>query len=248
MKREQTFILWAAGASSVAIVPWLYVFWSPTFSRRASDWADFGTFVGGVLSPTLAFAALIGLMVTIGQQRSAAEAQKSVTDNESYFKHAVSSLERAFNLLSSGEPHQPVHDRLAWLSCARLLLSAKAASMKITNASAGLLILYAGEEEHWRHQFYLLLRPLSPEGVGARRRYFEADSSSLRTPIEERSIRVIYDFASWPEGRQDPIDDVPRYTREELAEMRVGMAGIREFVLSSPRFRGEVGQVGRTDD
>lgn len=238
MKTERNLAIYAAIASALALLPWLYVFWTPSFSRRSSEWAEFGTFVGGILSPTLAFAALMGLLATITQQREAAERQREVSDNESYFKHAVSSLERAFATLSGGKGGTaPIHERLAWLSSARLLLSASDASGRITAASSGLRVLYAGEEEHWRHQFYLLLQPLSPQGIGAQQSYFVADSSPEQAPIDERSIKVIYGFAEWPEDRQDSIDAVSKYTQGEIERMRVGMSGVRAYVLSMPRFR-----------
>jgi hypothetical protein len=140
-------------------------------------------------------------------------------------------------LTLSGDPSIPVHDRLAWLSCARLLLSASEASRSITSASPGLQALYAGEEEHLRHQFYLLLQPSSLQGVGASRPYFAADSSPDRSPIEERSIKVIYGFAEWPDGRQDAIDAVPKYTKADLQAMHAGMRGVRDYVSSMPRFQ-----------
>jgi hypothetical protein len=169
--------------------------------------------------------------MTIKQQGNAAKREREVTDNESYFRHAVSSLERAYATLSPTEAAQPAHDRWAWLSCARLLLAASHASQKITPASSGLKQLYEGEVEHWRHQFYLLLKPSTLNGVGGDSAYF-ADNSGSQMPIDERSIRVIYNFAQWPECYKDPIDDVPPYTDEELDRMRFGMRGIREHVRS----------------
>ena len=234
MKTQRNLAVYAAIASLLVLAPWLYVFWTPSLSRKPSDWAEFDTFVGGILSPTLAFAALIGLLATVKQQRDATDRQKEVTDNESYFKHAVSSLERAFSALTDGkEVTAPAHDRLAWLSCARLLLSASNASGRITAASPGLRVLYEGEEEHWRHQFYLLLQPLSPEGVGALKSYFMADRSSEHSPLDERSIKVVYSFAEWPEGRQDSIDAVSKYTQADVERMHVGMSGVRAYVLST---------------
>lgn len=238
MKTERSLTLGAGLAVVLTLLPWAYVFWAPSFSRSSSEWANFGTFVGGVLSPTLAFAALVGLVMTIKHQWDIAKREREVTDNDSYLRHAVSSLERAFAALRSSETAQPVRDRLAWLSCARLLLAASDTSEKITAASPGLKQLYEGEVEHWRHQFYLLLQPTSPQGVGEDANYFAADNSGFHMPIEERSVRVIYEFAHWPEEQKDPIDRVPRYTDKELEGMRIGMRGIREHVRSMRRLTG----------
>lgn len=233
MKLERSLIFGTAIISVVVLLPWVKVFWSPSFSRESKDWADFGTFVGGVLSPTLALAAFVGLVITIKLQRDAAQREREIRDNESYFKHAVSSLERAFATLRPKDASHPAHDRLAWLSCARLLLAASDVSKQITASSPGLKQLYKGEEEHWRHQFYLLLQPGTMGGVGGDASYFTADSSGFHSPIDERSIRVIYDFVRWPEDRKDPIEDVPRYTEDELEQMRFGMRGIRDYVRST---------------
>ncbi len=241
---EITLAVSAAVASVIALAPWLYMFWTSPISKERSEWANFGTFVGGVLSPALAFMALIGLVITIKEQRQVAERQKEVTDNESYFRHAVASLERAYQALCEpATPPRPLQDRMAWLSSARLLLSASGSARQITAHSSGLRHLYQGEEAHWRHRFYQLLEPTSPRGVGASTSYFEADRTAGRSEIEERSIRVIYDFCSWPDGQQDPIDEISRYTRTELDRMNVSMHGIRQRVLASARFREPRGDV-----
>ncbi|WP_128003693.1 hypothetical protein [Piscinibacter defluvii] len=231
-----------AAACLAPVLLWFHVFWEPSFSRESSTWSNFGSYIGGVLSPLLAFAAFVGLLITINQQRESAVQQVVATNDDAYFRHAVSCLERAFSTLSSSDQaRRPVQDRLAWLTCARLLLSARTAARNISPASSGLRALYEGEEEHWRHQFYELLQPLSIGGVGTQAAYFQADGASNRGEIDERSIRVIYSFTEWPPDRLDPIDEVPRYTEAELDNLRVGMVGIRGYLLSQPRFQRRSG-------
>ncbi|UQS92526.1 hypothetical protein M5C90_15855 [Pseudomonas chlororaphis subsp. piscium] len=81
--------------------------------------------------------------------------------NTHLLNHAKSSLERAFQALcegtSSGEP--PASDRLAWLTCARLIEEYKSAKGMIKDRLT--LRECESHEEHWRHQFYLRLEPIS---------------------------------------------------------------------------------------
>lgn len=237
MRLERNLAYVATAACSVPIFLWLLTFWSPSFSKSYPDWAAFGDFAGGVLSPVLAFISFLGLLVTLKQQREAATIQKIAEDDQKYFDHAVASMERAFDFISdSSRSTAPVRDRLAWLTCARLLLSASEVASKISKNSDGLRALFIGEEEHWRRKFYELFNPLGLQSIGMQATYFRQDASEYGSQIEERSIRVIYEFLQWPKGMMDPIDSVPKYTRDELAEMQVGMSGIREYVLSMPRF------------
>ncbi|WP_398493373.1 hypothetical protein [Variovorax sp.] len=225
----------AAIATLVPLALWAVHVGKPTFSAKASDWADFGTYVGGVLSPLLAFAGYIGLLFTIRQQREAAWKQQEDRDGKDYFNHAVSCLERAFATISAnGESRTPVNERLAWLTCARLLLSAQAAANLIAKESTGLRTLYEGESEHWRRQFYELFRPTSPDSFGNEAVYFLVDRGTPSQPIDERSTRVIYDFISWPPEKEDPIDQVERYSDEEIDKMRrtVGKLGLARALMS----------------
>ncbi|EYC52778.1 hypothetical protein AZ34_03670 [Hylemonella gracilis str. Niagara R] len=68
--------------------------------------------------------------------------------------------------------------------------------------------------------------------MGAHKNYFETDESELAAGIEERSIKVIYDFIDWPNEMPDPIDEVPYYSKEELQRMKAGMRGIADYVNS----------------
>lgn len=241
MRLERGLVYLAAAAFAACLVPvcfWLFTFWSPKFSADSQEWAAFGSYLGGVLPSVLAFVSFLGLLVTLKQQRDAAHLQKVESDDQSYFDHAVRSMERAYDVISdSGRGTIPVHDRLAWLTCARLLLSAKEVADRISNHSEGLRALFAGEQEHWRRKFYELFNPRSSRLIGLSEAYFIRDSSEYASPIEERSIRVIYTFLEWPDGMVDSIDAVPLYTREELTGMGGHMSGVRDYILSMRRFR-----------
>lgn len=230
MKIERLLLVAAVVAVLLAVAPWLYTFSTAKISGKPEDWSYFAGYVGGVLSPVLAFASLVGLLTTLTQQRAAIEVQRTVDDDRSYFDHAVKSLERAYGVISGGDQSAgPVRDRLAWLTCARLLLSAKEVSAQISNQSKGLKALFAGEEEHWKFRFHELFHGVSP-AVGRDSAFFSSPTNPQLEGIEERSIRVVFDFVTWPEGKEDAIARVPRYTREEVRSMGLLMSGVREYV------------------
>lgn len=214
------------------------MFASNTVSRKPEDWASFGSYIGGALTPILAFASFIGLLVTLAQQRSAQADLATTEDDKRYFEHATKDLERAYETLTDrGDVPSPRRDRLAWLTAARLLLAFQSAKDRISPKSPGLRELLAAEEEHWRRKFYLLFRPHAAGMVGMDSSYFHCLDVRDGAEIEERSIRVIYEFFQWPEGRPDPLDSVPKYTVQELEQMKATMMGVKEYVLSKHRFR-----------
>lgn len=230
MKFERVFLVAAILAALLAIAPWLYTFSTAQISGKPDDWSYFGSYVGGVLSPVLAFASLVGLLMTLTQQRAAIAVQRTADDDRNYFNHAVTSLERAYDVISGGDQDTgPVRARLAWLTCARLLLSAKEVSAQISDESKGLKALFAGEEEHWKYRFHKLFQSVSP-AVGRDSTFFFSPTNPQHEEIEERSIRVVFDFVTWPEGKEDAIADVPRYTREEVESMGLLMSGVKEYL------------------
>ena len=227
----------AAAACLLPIGLWAFQFAAPKFSDKYEEWAHFGSYVGGVISPVLAFAGFIGLLFTIRQQRSSLQRQQQDRDDAHFFEHAVKCLERAYDTISDqGASATPLHDRLAWLTCARLLLAARQSAEQISLESNGLRIMYAGETEHARHRFYELFQPFSGSSFANSEGYFLRDATDSGAPIEERSIRVIYDFMKWPDDLADPIGEVPLFTLEEAEKMGLGRHGLRAYVKSRARF------------
>lgn len=237
LKNMWRFIFISSGICLIPLAFWVYTFWAPEFSRASDDWSDFGGFMGGVLSPILAFASFIGLLITLRQQQTAIEKQKQETDGEKYFRHAVTCLERAFSVLSTKDtPSLPVCDRFAWLTCARLILLAKDAYKEISPDCRGIKLLYEGEEEHWRRRFYDLLQPTTFNNDALGPDFFRADNANQRQEIYEGSIRIIYEFTEWPKDKPDPIKLVPNYTKEELNRLPIGMIGVQKYILGKRRF------------
>ncbi|RZT35506.1 hypothetical protein EV147_3958 [Cupriavidus agavae] len=204
-------------------------------SKDSNAWDHFGSFVGGTVSPLLSFAAFAGLVCTIIHERALSEKKDRETEDMRHLELAAKSLEKAFNALANGD--RPVHDRLAWLNCARLILASNAAADLVSADSPSIRNMYLSERSYWRSQFYDLLRPTSGEAVGMQPRFFERDSSEHESPIDERSIRVIYEFIRWPEGEADVLDSISPYTNEEVNSLPATMLGIKIALQRRPHYR-----------
>ena len=236
VKLEGRLAITALAICLVPLLVYLYKFGALRLSHDQADWASFGSYLGGILSPVLAFVSFIGLLITIRQQRDATLHAAKLHDGERYFQHAVTCLERAFSVVSdAGKSATPVRDRMAWLTCARLLLAARSVSSRISG-SEGLRALYDGEEEYWRNRFYEYFRPTSIDSFASAKDYFEQAGKIFGEMTDERAIRTIYAFMEWPSGRIDPIQKVPLYTLAELETMSPGMSGIKAYVQSKKRF------------
>lgn len=247
MKLVLLLIAGALFACFISLGLWTFKFNALGLAANSQEWANFGSYIGGVLSPVLAFLSLIGLLLAFNTQRADSARLKAQSDDLNYFNHAVSSLERAYATLSiqtqasvDGKLQpvlEPRQERLAWLACARLLLSARDIASRISEHSEGLRALYAGEEEHWRHLFYKLFNADHVYLRTMNGNYFSGSQEFGSEQIEERSIRVVYEFKEWPEDKKDPIDEVPLFKESELAMMNGGMTGVKAYVLSRARFK-----------
>ncbi|SPR97361.1 conserved exported hypothetical protein [Cupriavidus taiwanensis] len=236
----------AAGLSAVPLIAWGYRFWTLPISDTQAAWNNFGTFVGGTVSPLLSLAAFAGLLLTVQQAEATAaqnaaqaqreeESRRAEADATRFQELAESCWSRAFEALN--RDGAPARNRLAWLTCARLLLAADNAVARIPVTEAGTLAIALAEKSHWRFRFYDLLNPTSTRSIGINSGFFQQDDSEHRSPIDERSIRVIYDFTKWPPGETDSIDDVAHYSLEEIRDLPGSMAGARLYLAGLPRFR-----------
>lgn len=206
--------------------------------KTIAEYGAFGDYFGGLINPLMAFLAFGGLLLTIRQQGEAARSLEVKHDDEKYIEHAVTCMERAYSTLEvqrADGPTEVMRDRLAWLTCARLILSAKDAYARVSPDAHALRTLYEGEEEYWRRKFYLLLKTGGGRrGIFEIKEYFSYKTGTLNrgsfTLIHEGSVRVISEFLVWPDGRLDPIDSVPEYTDDEIEAMNGSMRGVREHL------------------
>jgi len=125
--------------------------------------------------------------------------------NDTLLKQAILSLERAYESLTDKGQHiaGPRADRLNWLTAARHIEDYKKIKNMISFSRSHKL-LCEGQEEYWRHQFYLCLNKPSNLPGG----YFEYQDNGRRNRIQDVSAIIIHDFAEWPQGKADPLDTV----------------------------------------
>ena len=119
--------------------------------------------------------------------------------NAHLLNHAKISLERAFQALcgNTSPESPPPHDRLGWLTAARLIEEYKSTKQRITDK----LTLQECEsyEEHWRHQFYVRLEAIQSGPAG----YFTHRPKGEE--IQKTSAIIIHHFATWPLDKSDPL-------------------------------------------
>ncbi|WP_236169782.1 hypothetical protein [Pseudomonas atacamensis] len=120
--------------------------------------------------------------------------------NTHLLNHAKSSLERAFSALCEGTPagRPPAPDRLAWLTCARLIEEYKSTKCLIKEKLT--LRECESHEEHWRHQFFLRLEPLGQ----MTQEYYSNGLNGVE--LHKASAIIVHAFSEWPEGKADTLD------------------------------------------
>jgi hypothetical protein len=122
-------------------------------------------------------------------------------ENARLLTHAITTLERAYVTLHgpSAAPNVAPQSRLNWLASARLIESYKTTKARISDSVA--LEECESHEEHWRHQFYLLLRGLATGHPS----YFQ-EKENIDSSIQPVSAVVVCAFAIWPDDKPDPLD------------------------------------------
>lgn len=152
------------------------------------------------------------------------------------FQQAILSLERAYRSLSNdgNSIKPPLADRLNWLTTARHLEGYKAVKVKVK--SKLYRALCEEHEEYWRHQFYLCL---DMHNIHQSSYYDEGPPPERKPGIEPRSALIIYSFASWPNGKSDPIDsvDIPALLKE--SDPLKGNIGLSMYLDKFPRLLRE---------
>ena len=161
-------------------------------------------------STVAAFAGAGSALAAVWTIRLSARAR----ENERLLGNAVTTLERAYLALcgQTDRSSLPPSDRVGWLTAARLIEDYKDAKKRLKDP----LIIRECEahEEHWRHQFYLKLEPLSLGRVA----YYTENSNTLSGVIDKASAIIVHAFATWPE---DKIDPLKKYTSKNDAESKL---------------------------
>ncbi len=165
--------------------------------------------------------------------------EKSYSQSETNLTGAISLVDRAALIL------QPdgvlTNDRVAWVTCARLITRAEALKNKITTETHRQI--FEAEHDLRRHYFLDLLKQDGKALTGAffcggnsTRSIGDTVTDSLHPEngsiwIPERIINVVYKFMSFPDGYEDPLDISARFSEKERRRLGLlGYDGIKEYV------------------
>lgn len=178
----------ASGASAVVAV-----------ATSQTDYGSIGTLLAAVVSAIAAVGAWIWT-------RNAALLSLRYQESSAYLEECKLALRRAHGALTEGQDVSPIPlpDRLNWLTAARHIQSYKKLKIRV-NEKAHREVLESHEEE-WRHRFYVSLgrnSSIFPSGYYSQ----SAVPEGRRSPIEPRSALIVHDFANWPEGKEDPLNE-----------------------------------------
>ncbi|MNQ89048.1 hypothetical protein D3C85_1043420 [compost metagenome] len=159
----------------------------------------------------------VAVIVTIKMQGNGIKAQlasieldKETRDDEVYNRQALQCLEEALTILNDPETGRVLSDRVSWLESARLILTAKQLSGRITSES--MRTVHAASEKVVRSKFMAKLDQSNcPETIQPE--FFSGPDvgkpyKKVSKQLEKRSVYVVYKFASWPRAENDLIDEV----------------------------------------
>lgn len=206
-----------AACTLVVVAPWLLRFHTSSLSTDPSNWGVFGDYLGGVLSTVISALGFLGIIATIktqsdtlSTQLSAIVQEKEIRDDEVYSKQSLECLNEAYTKLLS--PDGGLYkNRIAWLECARLIVTAQNLAEKIRSDS--MRYTYKAAEKVIRSRFSTLLNPdIHPETMQPS--YFcEMDwarwqEGKHQEPIEKTSVYIIYKFSSWQSDEPDELDSI----------------------------------------
>lgn len=203
--------------SAIVLAPWLKWFHASSISADPSDWGVFGDYVGGVLSTIISALGFLGIIATIKTQSEALSTQlsaivqeKEIRDDEVYSKQSLECLNEAYAKLLS--PDGGLYkNRIAWLECARLIVTAQNLADKIRSDS--MRYTYKAAEKVIRSKFSTILNPdIHPETMQPS--YFcgmdwaRWQEGKGQEPIEKASVYIIYKFSSWQSDEPDEMDSI----------------------------------------
>lgn len=154
--------------------------------------------------------------------------------SETYMEQATDLLEKAYDTLGTNAEGFPINDRQRWLSSSRLLLAAGELGARITEPSHK--DTYEELVDYWRVQFGERVEP-NGRGPEDEHYYYEHDALSghtrrQRAPIDEMSIAVIYRFMGWPKGQRNRLENIRKFTDDELSRIHFTSIGLYQYCLA----------------
>jgi hypothetical protein len=166
--------------------------------------------------------------------------EKEYSQSATNLASALSLIERAAHILVVNG--KLTNDRVAWVTCARLISRAELLSQKVTTETHALI--FEAERDFQRHKFRDMLKVDGEELKGAffcggdQGQTIGEAVSGFDHPeggaswIPTRIINVVYTFMSFPENYEDPLRSSEDYGAKERNRLfQLGHEGVREYLV-----------------
>lgn len=192
--------------------------------------------VGGgftLLGATIGFC---GALYVNYRQRKQREEDKRKEVSKAFLDESIVLLERAYETFTRLGTNPPSNDRALWLSTARMMVRFKKMRKRLTESEHREI---ADEhEEYWRLRFYTLLQDnrdnFTMSYLAPSDDVYEADV------VPRRAIAVIFDFAKWKEGMDDPLDSLDEKELFARGAVPIDFFDVIEFLERYDTFWAEV--------
>lgn len=154
-------------------------------------------------------------------------------ESKNHLDQAILALTRAYEALTrDGKVLAPVApDRLNWLTAARHIEAYKVFKQFVTEPSHR--VICEDTEEYWRHRFYVALDMYNILDLA----YYEKDTSTNKSELAVPSLIIVYGFASWPDGKSDPITQADLVRIIDQHDLRKGNLGLRLYIEKFPKWQ-----------
>jgi hypothetical protein len=154
-------------------------------------------------------------------------------ESKNHLDQAVLALSRAYEALTgNGKEAEPVApNRLNWLTAARHIEAYKVLKRGITEPSH--IAMCEDSEEYWRHRFYVALDMHEIHHAG----YYDKDLVKKKSELHVPSLIIVYGFASWPDGKPDPVAEADLAGIIERHDIRRGNIGLRTYIEKFPKWQ-----------
>lgn len=158
-------------------------------------------------------------------------------ESKNHLDQAILSLQRAHAALTDdGRCEHARPDRLVWLNAARHIETYKVLKRGVTELSHK--VICEDHEEYWRHRVYLAIDMHALYQPG----WYDEDRTTGKLGLAPPSLLIIYGFASWPEGKIDPIDQADLIGIAASHDVRKGNHGLRIYLKKFPIITSLLGE------
>ena len=148
------------------------------------------------------------------------------TESKTYLEESLALLDRAYETFTRKGINPPANDRLLWFSAARMIIRYRKMKARITQNEHR--TISDETEEYVRLRFSSLLRESNDLFTVE---YFMPNGNRYDPEVVSRkAIAVIFDFAKWPDGMNDPLDEVDDVELFAKGAVPIDFLGVDAFI------------------